>query len=186
MVRLRPVPVRLGLGTLALAAGLSFYWWNFGRAASIGFDAGLAARAAVGVGILAHLLMLPLLLVVLAAHRVRMDVWEERVARGRCAACTYPVGRADVCPECGRETDAPLPRRQAVRLAVWFVVAVMLGTAAGSAAAEGWILLDEARFRREARAAVAEGTGWYFRARAWPNRDCELHYRADTGFWAAD
>jgi hypothetical protein len=52
----------------------------------------------------------------------------------------------------------------------------------GAVLSEAWILLDEARFKREAKASDAI----YARGRAWPNRAAALVYLPHRGIHATD
>lgn len=51
-----------------------------------------------------------------------------------------------------------------------FAIFVLIAWIAGSIASEGWLIVDEAAFRKEAEAQAALGQGELSRRRRWPGQ----------------
>lgn len=120
---------------VALFASFVFSFFFFAMAREYQFEHGrfltpaiISLRRAwwllVGVGV-----SVTALVVVLQGYE--FSVFQRRQKKGLCAACHYPVGQLDICPECGHDRAANLSR-VSVRLRI---VSVLAGLALGVVAA---------------------------------------------------
>ena len=107
----------------------------------------------------------------------------RRFRNGLCPACRYPVAPSGsaTCQECGRPMTEPAPYRFTWAVARRFVVFALIAWMAGSIASEGWLLADEAAFRKEAEAEAASGQTSFARKRRWPGNGYLL-WDVDQGY----
>ncbi len=99
-------------------------------------------------------------------------VERRRFKNGLCPACRYPVAPSgsEFCQECGTVMVEPEPYRFTWAMARRFVVFALIAWIAGSIASEGWLLADEATFRKETEAQAELGRGEFSRRRRWPGQ----------------
>jgi len=148
-----------------------FFMYGLARAVGgrFGFSAGVCA---VATGF-ALAMLLPL---VWAVSLPEIPLIYTRVVRarrwwasGRCPACGYPRGEAEgACPECGAASDRPAPYAVTAATVRRYVAVNLLAWVLGCGAAEAWIGVDEAEFRREVAGVSAEHDS-YRRPRRWPD-----------------
>jgi hypothetical protein len=111
------------------------------------------------------------------------DLPQSRLERNLCPWCGYSqAGRGELCPECGRTPELPAKARVTAAVLGLALAVTAAALLAGSAAAEAWVLIDEAAFVQEAKAAG----GPHYRPRRWPNTNSGLVYDPARGFWATD
>src|SRR5262245_29360144 len=67
-------------------------------------DQHVSPAAAVSLGI-----VMPLLMVAGAAYLILGWRQAVRTARGLCPTCGYPIGKSDVCTECGTNVKRQIP-----------------------------------------------------------------------------
>ncbi len=107
----------------------------------------------------------------------------RRFRNGLCPSCGYPVAPSggSTCQECGKPMTEPAPYRFTWAMARRFVVFALIAWIAGSIASEGWLLADEAAFRKEAEAQAASGQASFARKRRWPGNGYLL-WDVDQGY----
>ena len=110
----------------------------------------------------------------------------RRFKNGLCPACRYPVSPSggSVCQECGRPMTEPAPYRFTWAMTRRFATFTLIAWIAGSIASEGWLIADEAAFRKEAEAQATSGQASLARKRRWPGNGYLL-WDVDQGYFAA-
>ncbi|MEE9130879.1 MAG: hypothetical protein V3T84_12730 [Phycisphaerales bacterium] len=154
-----------------LMAGHVFVMYSLARTQQPGF--GFDLNTAILSTLFALLMLFPLAPAVALSDLPEVysrTVRRRRFKNGLCSACCYPVAPSggNVCQECGRPMTEPEPYRFTWAMARRFAAFALIAWIAGSLASEGWLLADEAAFRKEAEAEALKGHGGLVRDRRWP------------------
>ena len=110
----------------------------------------------------------------------------RRWSDGLCPSCRYPVAPSgrDVCQECSTPMIEPEAYRFTWAMARRFAFFALIAWIAGSLASEGWLLADEAAFRKEAEAEALKGQDSLLRDRRWPGNGY-LVWDVDQAYFTA-
>ncbi len=168
-----------------LMAGHVLFMYSLARTQQLGF--GFDLSTVIHSALFALVMLVPL-----APAVALFDLPEaygratrrRRFRNGLCPDCRYPVAPSggETCQECGRPMTEPAPYRFTWAMARRFVVFALIAWMAGSIASEGWLLADDAAFRKEAEAQAARGQVSLARKRRWPGNGYLL-WDVDQGYY---
>ena len=170
-----------------LMAGHVLVMYSLARTQQHGF--GFDLNTAILSTLFALLMLLPLAPAVALSDLPEVysrTVRRRRFENGLCPTCRYPVASSggNVCQECGRPMIAPERYRFTWAMARRFAAFALIAWIAGSIASEGWLIADEAAFRKEAEAEALKGRGSLLRDRRWPGNGY-LVWDVDQGYFTA-